>query len=47
MGILHTPPQLAVVFAAVLLTTALAWAFNRLTGVAVPLWSPRPVERDG
>lgn len=41
LGILRTPTQLGVMIAAVVLVTALAWSFNRLTGVPVPLWSPR------
>jgi CBS-domain-containing membrane protein len=41
LGILKTPSQLGVMAAAVLLVTALAWMFNRLTGVDVPIWSPR------
>lgn len=42
LGILRTPQQLAIMFAAVVLVTALAWIVNRLTGVTMPLWSPHP-----
>jgi len=42
LGILRSPQQLAVMFAAVVLVTALAWILKRLTGVTMPLWSPHP-----
>ncbi|MGI8683030.1 MAG: hypothetical protein ACR2JO_13075 [Mycobacteriales bacterium] len=29
-------------FGAVVLITVLAWIFNRLTGVTMPIWSPHP-----
>jgi len=37
LGILQTPEQLLVMFGAVVLVTALAWAFNRSSGVIVHL----------
>ncbi|GAA4576841.1 hypothetical protein GCM10023176_49140 [Micromonospora coerulea] len=38
LGLLHTPTQLVIVFAAVLLVTAVDWLFNRATGRPMPLW---------
>ena len=35
----HTPTQLLVAFAAVLLVTAVDRLFNRATGRPMPLWS--------
>jgi CBS-domain-containing membrane protein len=40
LGLLTTVPQLLAVGAAVVLTTVLAVALNRLLGVHQPLWSP-------
>ncbi|MGH8994862.1 MAG: HPP family protein [Acidimicrobiales bacterium] len=42
LGILRTPTQLGVMVAPVVMVTALSWTFNRLTGIPVPLWSPKP-----
>ncbi|MFI6132237.1 HPP family protein [Micromonospora sp. NPDC051141] len=39
LGLLHTPAQLVVAFASVLLVTALDLLFNRATGRPMPLWS--------
>jgi len=47
LGILQTPEQLLVMFGAVVLVTALAWAFNRLSGVTMPLWSPHTAPHPG
>jgi CBS-domain-containing membrane protein len=38
LGILHTPPQLAVLMLAVVLLTLQAIAINRLAGMPYPLW---------
>ncbi|MFC0034004.1 HPP family protein [Micromonospora chaiyaphumensis] len=39
LGLLHTPVQLVVAFAAVLLVTAVDLLFNRATGRPMPLWA--------
>ncbi|MGY0002828.1 HPP family protein [Micromonospora sp. I033] len=39
LGLLHTPGQLVVAFAAVLLVTAVDLLFNRATGRLMPLWA--------
>jgi CBS-domain-containing membrane protein len=39
LGLLHTPAQLAVLMAAVVLLTLQAIAINRLAGVPYPIWS--------
>ncbi|MFG2058882.1 HPP family protein [Micromonospora sp. NPDC048930] len=39
LGLLHTPTQLVVAFAAVLLVTVVDLLFNRATGRQMPLWS--------
>jgi CBS-domain-containing membrane protein len=42
LGLLHRPTQLAVMIAAVLVTTAMCWMLNTLIGVTAPPRSPRP-----
>jgi len=47
LGLLHTPAQLLTAAGAVVLVTAVDWAYNRLTGQDVPVWSapvPQPQE---
>ncbi|MEV1329852.1 HPP family protein [Micromonospora costi] len=39
LGLLHTPTQLVVVAAAVVLVTVVDWAYNRATGRAMPVWA--------
>ena len=45
LGLLHTPAQLVVAMASVLLVTVVDWAFNRATGQPMPAWSPRAGQR--
>lgn len=47
LGILRRPDQLAVMFAAVRLVTVLAWVFNRISGITMPVWSPRTAADTG
>nr|WP_269449820.1 HPP family protein [Auraticoccus cholistanensis] len=45
LGLLHTPTQLAVAAASVVLVTAVGWLYNRVTGGAMPVWAaPRREE---
>ena len=46
LGLLHTPAQLAVAMASVLLVTVVDWLFNRITGHPMPLWSARPQKQE-
>jgi hypothetical protein len=46
LGLLRHPIQLAVMCAAVLAMTAMCWLLNRISGVAVPRWSPHPPPPD-
>lgn len=46
LGLLHTPAQLIVAMAGVLLVTAAGWLFNRITGRPMPLWSARPQRQE-
>ena len=39
LGLLHTPTQLVIAFAAVLLVTVVDLLFNRATGRPMPLWA--------
>ena len=39
LGLLHTPAQLVVAAAAVVLVTAVDRVYNRATGTGMPLWS--------
>ncbi|MEV4199572.1 HPP family protein [Micromonospora globbae] len=39
LGLLHTPVQLVVAAASVLLVTVVDWAYNRATGRAMPVWA--------
>jgi CBS-domain-containing membrane protein len=45
LGLLHTPNQLVVAMASVMLVTLIDWLFNRATGQAMPVWSTRPQQR--
>ncbi|MEU8610763.1 HPP family protein [Actinoplanes sp. NPDC048791] len=45
LGLLHTPVQLVIAMASVILVTVVDWLFNRATGQAVPVWSPVPERR--
>lgn len=42
LGLLHTPAQLLIAMASVMLVTVIDWLFNRATGQAMPVWSARP-----
>jgi CBS-domain-containing membrane protein len=42
LGLLHTPAQLVIAMASVMLVTVIDWSFNRVTGQAMPVWSARP-----
>ncbi|MDQ0365131.1 HPP family protein [Catenuloplanes indicus] len=39
LGLLHTPTQLVIAMAGVLLVTVVDWLFNRATGRPMPVWS--------
>ncbi|SCG80459.1 HPP family protein [Micromonospora echinaurantiaca] len=41
LGLLRTPTQLLVAAAAVVLVTAVDWAYNRATGRGMPIWAAR------
>jgi CBS-domain-containing membrane protein len=45
LGLLHTPTQLVIAMASVIMVTVLDWVFNRATGQAMPVWSARPPQR--
>ncbi len=45
LGLLHTPAQLLVAAASVVLVTVVTWVYNRGTGPAMPVWSA--AEREG
>ena len=45
LGLLHTPVQLVIAMASVLLVTAVDWLFDRMTGRPMPVWSPEQPER--
>lgn len=46
LGLLHTPAQLVVAMASVLLVTVVDWLFNRISGRPMPLWSVRPQKQE-
>lgn len=41
LGVITSPPSLAIIFAGVVLTTLLAWLMNHAAGIPMPAWSPR------
>ena len=45
LGIIDTPLDLGIMMLAVLIVTLSAFAINRLAGIDVPVWSPRPQPR--
>ena len=47
LGILHTPVQLAVLMAAVVILALQAIVINRLAGLPYPLWAAAPVVQEG
>jgi hypothetical protein len=47
LGLLHTPAQLLIAAAAVVLVTAVDWAYNRATGQDMPVWSMPAAEPEG
>ena len=47
LGLLHTPGQLAVAAGAVVLVTVVDWAYTRLAGGAMPVWSAPASQREG
>lgn len=46
LGLVHTLPHLAILLLAVILVVICAFGINRLFGIPVPVWSPRPQRGD-
>jgi hypothetical protein len=46
LGLLKTPTQLLVAAGAVVLVTAVDWAYNRATGQSMPVWAAEPAPEE-